>query len=84
MELVTVAGILRVAGESLATIGKILAGTEMLTAKSQKDATDLLTGSVPAGWTSKWEGPEDPTQWIRVVCKKATALLNWMQRVQQK
>jgi dynein heavy chain 2 len=56
----------------------------MLSASSQKDATELLKGRVPAGWTSKWEGPENPTEWVRVVCKKATALLGWLQRVQQK
>ena len=56
----------------------------MLTAKSQKDATDLLTGNVPTTWQTKWEGPENPTMWIRLVTKKAVALLSWTQRMQSK
>jgi hypothetical protein len=32
------------------TITKILQGTEMLTAKSQKEATELLKGGVPMSW----------------------------------
>jgi len=79
-----VADILRLVDESVRTIAKILAGQEMLSAKSQKDATDLLTGKVPLGWSSKWEGPENPSMWIRMVCKKANALLGWLQGVQQK
>merc|ERR1740117_722407 len=56
----------------------------MLSAKSQKEATELLTGTVPAVWESSWEGPETPNEWISGVNKKAKALLGWMQRVQQK
>jgi len=56
----------------------------MLSAKSQKEATELLKGTVPTVWESQWEGPESPIEWINGVNKKAKALLNWMQRVQQK
>jgi len=84
MELVFVREVLRLAHASIGTIARILQGQEMLTAKSQKDATDLLTGNVPASWAAKWEGPENPTQWARAVCKKASALLGWVQRVQKK
>ena len=30
-----------------------------------------------------WEGPENPASWIRVLCKKGTQLVQWVQRVQQ-
>jgi len=50
----------------------------MLSAKSQKEATELLKGTVPSSWDALWEGPENPNLWIRVVNKKATALLTWV------
>lgn len=56
----------------------------MLTDKSQKEATMLMKGQVPPSWETQWEGPENPSDWIRVVNKKATALLGWLQRIQQK
>jgi dynein heavy chain 2 len=56
----------------------------MLTAQNQKEATELLSGRIPPDWTSRWEGPDDPNEWLRVINKKATALIGWVQRVQQR
>lgn len=78
MEFSTVQDLLSVVNESIQTIDKILKGTEMLTAKSQKEATELLKGAVPAAWESQWEGPENPSEWIRVINKKARALMRWV------
>lgn len=84
MELENVQDILRIVDDSISNLVKILKGTEMLTAKSQKEATNLLKEEVPASWEAKWEGPENPSQWIKVVNRKANALVLWLQRVQQK
>lgn len=84
MELAAVKDVLSVVQASVSTIARILQGAEMLTAKSQKEATELLKGGVPAAWAAKWEGPEAPTAWISLVNKKASALLRWAERVQQK
>lgn len=81
VELESVKDILQVVHDSISNIVKILKGSEMLTAKSQKEATNLLQGEVPATWEAKWEGPENPDQWIKVVTKKAAALVQWLQRV---
>lgn len=81
VELENVKDILQVVHASISNIVKILKGSEMLTAKSQKEATNLLQGEVPATWEAKWEGPENPDQWIKVVTKKASALVQWLQRV---
>ena len=56
----------------------------MLTPKIQTEATMLLKNSVPTSWEKMWEGPENPQSWIRVLCKKGTQLVQWVQRVQQK
>jgi len=84
MELENVVEILAVVDESISTLQKVLAGTEMLSANSQREATDLLKGTVPSSWEARWEGPENPLQWIRIVNKKAVALLRWMQAAQSK
>lgn len=38
---------------------------------------------MPVSWEKQWEGPENPTAWLRVLCKKGTQLVQWVQRVQQ-
>ena len=50
MELSNTKEILAVVNSSIATIAKILQGTEMLTPKSQAEATELLKGGVPLSW----------------------------------
>lgn len=50
MELQTTKEILVIVDMSIRTIAKILQGTEMLTPKSQKEATELLKGGVPLSW----------------------------------
>ena len=83
MELHAVTEILTLVDESITALKGILTGQGMLTAKSQKDATELLTGVVPSQWSAKWEGPLAPTQWIRELNKKANSLLGWVKRMQQ-
>lgn len=83
MEVATAKEVLQAVHESISTITRILQGAEMLTAKSQKEATELLKGAVPGSWSSRWEGPEAPNAWISLVNKKAAALLTWAQRVSQ-
>jgi len=84
MEIVTLKEILGTVHNSIMTINRILNKEEMLTDKSQKEATSLLKGEVPANWETQWEGPENPSEWIRVVIKKANALLGWLSRIQSK
>lgn len=84
MEIVTVKEILQYVHQSIQTIARILQGSEMLTDKSQKEASQLMKGQVPPSWETQWEGPENPADWIRVVNRKANALVGWLQRIQQK
>jgi hypothetical protein len=84
MEILTVKGILSNVNESISNIAGILQGTEMLTDKIQTEAKFLLKGQVPTSWEQQWEGPESPSQWIVTVNQKAVALLNWLQKLQQK
>lgn len=42
-----------------------------------------MKGQVPASWEKMFEGPTNPTSWIRSVNKKGLALSQWVQRVQK-
>lgn len=81
MEMVSVKKIIAFVAESMSSIIKVLQGTEMLTPKIQSEATALLKNTVPMAWEKLWEGPENPQAWIRVLCKKGTQLVKWVQGV---
>jgi hypothetical protein len=71
MELQGVIDILHKVNDSISSITRVLQGTEMLTSSTEKEAKDLLKSAVPLSWIAQWEGPSNPSQWIRVVNKKA-------------
>lgn len=50
----------------------------MLTPKTEAEATQLMANTVPAAWEKIWEGPENPTTWIRVANRKGSALMKWV------
>ena len=51
--------------KGIGAISRVLRGQEMLTPDIQTLATALLKNEVPVNWDFKWEGPEDPIQYIR-------------------
>jgi len=53
----------------------------MLTPSIQSIATDLLKGTLPVSWEKLWDGPINPSAWIRTVNKKGIALCSWVGRV---
>lgn len=42
----------------------------------------MLKGNVPATWEKMFEGPENPSAWIRVINKKGIALTTWVTKAQ--
>mmetsp|Transcript_8125 Transcript_8125/g.10764 ORF Transcript_8125/g.10764 Transcript_8125/m.10764 type:complete len:2280 (+) Transcript_8125:2-6841(+) len=66
---------------SLMSIKRVIYGSGMLTPAIQATATSLLSGTVPATWEKKWEGPETPQVWLRAVVQKKIALSRWVQLV---
>jgi len=78
MEMQGVIEILHRVHEGIDYIHKVLMGTEMLTSATEAEAKALLKGEVPHDWQALWEGPDNPSQWIRAVTKKAHALKDWL------
>jgi len=50
MELLNTKDTLAIVNESISNITKVLQGSEMLTPKIEKEATELLKGGVPLAW----------------------------------
>jgi dynein heavy chain 2 len=63
--------------DALRSIKKVLYGTGLLTPAIQKLASDLLAGSVPTNWESRWGGPDKPQSWLRGLVVRKVALMRW-------
>ncbi len=59
-------------------IGKVIAGTALLTTAVSAVTKDLLVGQVPARWSDQWEGPEHLTQWLTALVRKTVAIEGWL------
>uniref|UniRef100_A0A3Q0T4R8 Cytoplasmic dynein 2 heavy chain 1 n=1 Tax=Amphilophus citrinellus TaxID=61819 RepID=A0A3Q0T4R8_AMPCI len=66
--------------QSLAALSKVIRGTQLLTPEVQKLATALLNQECPLTWQNKWEGPEEPMQYLRAVVTRALAIQSWVER----
>uniref|UniRef100_A0A8C3GF25 Cytoplasmic dynein 2 heavy chain 1 n=1 Tax=Cairina moschata TaxID=8855 RepID=A0A8C3GF25_CAIMO len=66
--------------QSLASLSKVIRGTSLLSPEVQKLANALLNQKCPLAWQSKWEGPEDPLQYLRSLVARALAIQNWVEK----
>ncbi|XP_053164065.1 cytoplasmic dynein 2 heavy chain 1 isoform X1 [Hemicordylus capensis] len=69
--------------QSLAALSKVIRGTSLLSSEVQKLASALLNQKCPLIWQSKWEGPEDPLQYLRAVVARALAIQNWVSKAEK-
>ncbi|KAJ6654772.1 hypothetical protein lerEdw1_006558 [Lerista edwardsae] len=69
--------------QSLAALSKVIRGTSLLSSEVQKLASALLNQKCPLTWQSKWEGPEDPLQYLRAVVARALAIQNWVGKAEK-
>eukprot|EP00743_Colponemidia_sp_Colp-15_P007052 GILK01007609.1.p1 GENE.GILK01007609.1~~GILK01007609.1.p1 ORF type:complete len:2172 (-),score=437.61 GILK01007609.1:43-6558(-) len=75
--------IVEVVSSSLSHLSKVIYGGSLLTSSIQTQALSLLTKEVPEAWRTRWEGPDDPTQWLKELVKKKLAMDNWLQKSTQ-
>ncbi|XP_013869519.1 cytoplasmic dynein 2 heavy chain 1 [Austrofundulus limnaeus] len=66
--------------QSLAALSKVIRGTQLLTPEVQKLATALLNQECPLTWQNKWEGPEEPMQYLRAIVTRSLAIQSWVER----
>lgn len=74
-------GILEKVHDDIQNIVGVLKGSIMLTPATQAIATDLLKGQLPGTWEKMWDGPINPSTWLRTLNKKGTSLCDWVRRV---
>ncbi|RDD40688.1 Cytoplasmic dynein 2 heavy chain 1 [Trichoplax sp. H2] len=65
---------------SLSGLNKVIRGNALLTTAITALAGALLKNEVPSSWSNKWDGPEDPMQWLRALVAKTLALGTWVQK----
>lgn len=83
LEMTDIKNIVTRVNENVMDIVNVLQGSVMLTSATQTIAEELLKGQVPLSWEKLWDGPVNPSTWIRVINKKATALCGWVAKVQK-
>lgn len=69
--------------QSLAALSKVIRGTTLLSSEVQKLASALLNQKCPLAWQSKWEGPEDPLQYLRGLVARALAIQKWVDKAEK-
>ncbi|XP_029458286.1 cytoplasmic dynein 2 heavy chain 1 [Rhinatrema bivittatum] len=69
--------------QSLAALSKVIRGTSLLSSEVQKLASALLEQKCPLTWQSKWEGPEDPMQYLRSLVARALAIQTWVEKAEK-
>jgi len=68
---------------TLASLAKVIKGTQLLTTDVEILAIALMRQQVPADWSSRWDsGPEDPVQWLTALMSKTLALTSWAERAE--
>ncbi|XP_072706738.1 cytoplasmic dynein 2 heavy chain 1 isoform X3 [Ciconia boyciana] len=69
--------------QSLASLSKVIRGTSLLNSEVQRLARALLNQKCPLTWQTKWEGPEDPLQYLRSLVARAFAIQNWVEKAEK-
>ena len=68
---------------SLGLLNKVLKGSTLLMPSTHQLAQSLLNHQVPPTWSSQWEGPEEPSLYLRTLVGKALALSTWQEKSAQ-
>ncbi|XP_053400577.1 cytoplasmic dynein 2 heavy chain 1-like [Mercenaria mercenaria] len=68
--------------QSLASLSKVIRGTQLLSKDVQDLAAALLNQETPLSWQAKWDGPEDPVQYLRGLVSRAVAVNTWVDKAQ--
>ena len=78
LEMTAIRTIIEKVNDNITSIIGVLQGTIMLTPSTQSIAIELLKNQLPLTWEKQWDGPVNPSTWIRILNKKGVALCNWV------
>ena len=69
--------------KSMASLVKVIRGTQLLDEKVSQLADSLMKQETPSKWQKMWDGPEDPMLYIKTVVAKANAVHQWTSAVEK-
>ncbi|XP_068122972.1 cytoplasmic dynein 2 heavy chain 1 isoform X2 [Hyperolius riggenbachi] len=69
--------------QSLAALSKVIRGTSLLSSEVQSLASALLEQKCPLAWQNKWEGPEEPLQYLKGLVSRAVAIQSWVEKAEK-
>ncbi|XP_047126593.1 cytoplasmic dynein 2 heavy chain 1 isoform X1 [Hydra vulgaris] len=70
---------------TLASLAKVIKGTQLLTPSVQLMAASLMHHETPSIWSKEWEaGPEEAVLWLKAVMLKTNALTTWLEKVKSR
>ncbi len=69
---------------SLASLAKVIKGTQLLTPAVESLAMAIMRQEVPDDWFSRWtSGPDDPMQWLRALVSKTVSVQTLVQKCKE-
>lgn len=69
--------------KTLSAMAKVIKGTSLLDATVTKLAKSILRQETPLAWQKLWNGPENPTDYIKCIVSKVNEIQKWTSRVDQ-
>ncbi|KAI6655602.1 cytoplasmic dynein 2 heavy chain 1-like [Oopsacas minuta] len=67
---------------TLTSIKKVLSGTCLISQNVYNISISLMKHTVPSSWSEKWDGPNDPLQYLKIIVRKTLAINCWIKNLE--
>lgn len=84
MEVTGARALVSLVDSGLSGIHEFVMGRALMSAELHQLGSCLLRGQVPQSWDARWEGPDNPLAWMRLLVRKAVALNDWLRRSKER
>ncbi|ESN99131.1 hypothetical protein HELRODRAFT_66985, partial [Helobdella robusta] len=83
LEVNTALNVVHYVDHTLNLLEKVLSGKQLLSAEVAHMASELINIQTPSCWLNKWEGPENPMNYMRTLIKKTSSIFKWKEKVEK-
>lgn len=77
MEKLSAEKLIELVDDNIRSIHSFISGTTLLSENIQKLITSLVHQETPVSWLDKWEGPEDPMEYLQAIVAHSRAIEKW-------
>ena len=77
LEFFNAVSLLQAMHKALSGLSKVIRGSALLDERVARLADSLLRQETPGDWQKRWDGPENPLDYINTVCSKAEEVQKW-------